>query len=84
VKILGKWKSPHTGCVYPSGWEISLDNKKYIITPQVKDQELRAKHGYWAGTEYWEGTNTVSGDVNGRAYVELNGFCRDLEGTFKF
>ncbi len=84
VKILGKWKSPHTGCTYPSGWEITLDNKKFIVTPQVKDQELHVKHGYWAGPEYWEGTNTVSGDVSGRAYVELNGFCRDLEGSFKF
>ncbi len=84
VKVLGKWKSPHTGCTYPSGWEITLDNKKYIVTPQVKDQELHVKHGYWAGPEYWEGTNTVSGDANGRAYVELNGFCRDLEGNFKF
>jgi len=84
VKILGKWKSPHTGCTYPSGWEVTVDDMKLIIMPQVKDQELHVKHGFWAGPEYWEGTNTVSGDDNGRAYVELNGYCRGVEGSIKF
>ncbi|MCW8931146.1 MAG: carotenoid biosynthesis protein [Gammaproteobacteria bacterium] len=83
VKTLGKWKSPHTGCTYPSGWEVTVDEMKLTIMPQVKDQELRVKHHFWAGPEYWEGTNTVSGDVNGRAYVELNGFCRGIEGSYQ-
>nr|CRH05452.1 Protein of unknown function. Putative secreted hydrolase-like protein [Candidatus Magnetococcus massalia] len=84
VKVLDKWKSPHTGCVYPSGWDVTFDGETYRVEPQVKDQELRATHGFWAGPEYWEGTNTVTGPVNGRAYVELNGFCRGVEGTFGF
>jgi predicted secreted hydrolase/uncharacterized membrane protein len=84
VKILGKWKSPHTKCVYPSGWEVTIEGETFTVMPQVLDQELRVKHGFWAGPEYWEGTNTVTGPVNGRAYVELNGFCRGPEGTIKF
>jgi predicted secreted hydrolase len=80
---MGEWKSPHTGCTYPSGWEVTVDGLKLIVQPQVKDQELHVTHGFWAGPEYWEGTNSVTGDVNGRAYVELNGFCRGIEGSFK-
>ncbi|ABK44108.1 secreted hydrolase-like protein [Magnetococcus marinus MC-1] len=83
VEILGEWTSPHTKCTYPSGWKVTVGDEVFTILPQVKDQELRAVHGYWAGPEYWEGTNTVTSDkVNGRAYVELNGYCRGIEGTW--
>jgi len=81
VKKIGEWKSPHTGCTYPMGWEVFIGTKKYMVTPQVVDQELRAEHDIWIGPEYWEGSNAVSGDSNGRAYVELNGFCRGVEGS---
>jgi predicted secreted hydrolase len=83
VKILDHWISPNTGCKYPSGWEVSVDGIKMLIQPTVKDQELRASHDFWAGPEYWEGDNRVSGDISGKAYVELNGYCRGVEGTIK-
>lgn len=84
VEVLDKWKSPHTGCTYPSGWKVTVDDMTFEVQPYVKDQELRATHGYWAGPEYWEGAASVAGSVNGKAYVELNGYCRGAEGTIKF
>ncbi|QID16376.1 carotenoid biosynthesis protein [Nitrogeniibacter mangrovi] len=81
VEVLGHWKSPHTGCTYPSGWRVTVEGQTYEVQPMVQDQELRAKHGFWPGPEYWEGAATVGGDNAGKAYVELNGFCRSVEGT---
>ncbi len=57
---------------------------KLIIKPLVADQELRAKHDFWGGPEYWEGACSVEGDVKGQAYVELNGYCRSIEGTIDY
>ncbi|MCK0506629.1 carotenoid biosynthesis protein [Aromatoleum anaerobium] len=81
VEILGHWTSPHTGCTYPSGWRVTVEGESFEVQPMVKDQELRARHGYWAGPEYWEGASSVTGAVPGKAYVELNGYCRGVEGS---
>jgi predicted secreted hydrolase/uncharacterized membrane protein len=81
VEVLGHWKSPHTGCTYPSGWRVTVEGETFEVQPMVKDQELRAKHGLWPGPEYWEGAASVAGGSAGKAYVELNGFCRGAEGT---
>lgn len=84
VEVLGKWTSPHTGCIYPSGWRVIVEGETFEIQPMVKDQELRARHGFWPGPEYWEGAASVDGAGPGKAYVELNGFCRGAEGTVAF
>lgn len=76
VVVLDHWTSPHTGCTYPSGWEVTVRGEKFNVQPAVKDQELRAKHDFWIGPVYWEGACTVAGAVNGKAYVELNGYCK--------
>ena len=81
IDILGKWKSPHTENTYPSGWKINISNREMIVIPLLKDQELRAKHLFWIGPEYWEGACKVidiSGKEIGKAYVELNGFGNKL------
>ncbi len=83
VTIKDHWKSPHTGCKYPMGWDVAIGDLRFTVEPMVIDQELRATHGYWAGPEYWEGACSVSGDVTGTAYVELNGYCRGMAGTFR-
>jgi len=83
VKQLGHWKSPTTGTTYPSGWRITLRDMTLVVEPMLENQELCAKHGFWVGPEYWEGACTVSGDSTGKAYVELNGFGRGPEGTFR-
>ncbi len=73
VTPLGEWTSPHTGCTYPSGWAISVRDLELMVTPVMEDQEVDA-----LVVRYWEGMAEVSGDSAGRAYVELNGYCRAL------
>jgi predicted secreted hydrolase len=76
VTILGHWISPDTGCTYPSGWTVVVGDETYTVQPVVLDQQLCGKHGCWIGPVYWEGACSVSGMVHGRAYVELNGYCK--------
>lgn len=83
VKVLDKWTSPNTGCVYPSKWDITIGDLKLTVKPLVADQELRANHDFWAGPEYWEGACSVEGDIKGQAYVELNGYCRSVVETIE-
>jgi predicted secreted hydrolase len=71
VTPIGQWTSPHTGCTYPSGWNIQVREKSFTVTPVLPDQELST-----ATPVYWEGPCTVAGTVAGRAYVELTGYCR--------
>jgi len=76
----GEWTSPHTGAVWPSGWELRIPTRdlQVTITPDVKDQELDTRAT--TGVIYWEGSNVVRGSLNGRpvrgdAYVELTGYA---------
>jgi predicted secreted hydrolase len=75
ASAVGTWTSPHTGAVYPSGWQLTLlDGRHLTIAPQLQDQEL-----YFPDTPgllpYWEGAVTVSGDTPGVGYVELTGYA---------
>ncbi len=70
VSATGEWTSPHTGCTYPSGWELQVRDLSFTVTPVLEDQELHSDH-----ETYWEGASVVEGDVSGRAYVELAGHC---------
>lgn len=70
ITVLNAWTSPHTGCIYPSGWEITVGDLELIVEPVMADQELSD-----VSPVYWEGANVVSGDATGRAYVELTGYC---------
>ncbi len=83
VKVLGSWISPHTGNRYPSGWLVEVKGRQFIVQPAIKDQELRAKHLFWVGPEYWEGKCVVydleKSEV-GEAYVELNGYGKRILG----
>jgi predicted secreted hydrolase len=78
VEQLGTWTSPDTGCTYPSGWRLNVEGLELIVEPLVNNQELRAQHDLWIGPIYWEGASRVYGDAQGQAYVELNGFCKQL------
>lgn len=81
VKVLGHWKSPHTDADYPSGWKVTVGGQTFTVQPLVKDQELRDIDGDgkpWVGV-YWEGACSVSGAINGKAYVELNGFTSPIQ-----
>lgn len=63
------------GMQYPSGWKLLVPSKQIelIITPAVKNQELKLS------VRYWEGSVIVSGKfgtekVTGKGYVELTGY----------
>ena len=72
VTAVGEWISPTTGCAYPSGWEVTVRGLSFIVWPVLEEQELVVPI---AALTYWEGAATVDGDVTGRAYVELSGYC---------
>jgi predicted secreted hydrolase len=72
---VGSWTSPHTGAVYPSGWELRLPDGSHVgVRPLLQDQEL-----YFPETpgllQYWEGAVSISGDRAGQGYVELTGYA---------
>ena len=70
INVLDNWLSPYTSKVYPSSWEIKVNNLNFTVLPVVEDQELSNNFA----NVYWEGACVVSGDVSGRAYVELTGY----------
>jgi len=74
ISNTGTWLSPHTGCEYPMGWELTVAGEHFVITPVLEDQELATGR-----EDYWEGAAIVSGDASGRAYVELTKYCVDEE-----
>ncbi len=69
------WRSPHTGGVYPSAWQVSLPALQVDVqvTPWMADQEL-----VLAPTAYWEGAVRVQGTHSGNGYVELTGYAGEL------
>jgi predicted secreted hydrolase len=81
LEVLDRWRSPHTGAVYPSRWRLRAPRFgiDVTVTPVLDDQELDTR-----GTTmivYWEGACAVEGrhegrDTRGRAYVELVGYDR--------
>ena len=70
ISPLGEWTSPVTGCTYPSGWAISVSGLSLTVTPVQDDQEIPYP------ITYWEGDAIVTGDMSGRAYVELARYCQ--------
>ena len=86
VRATGRWTSPHTGTVYPSGWEIQVPGKgvRLMVRPMMEDQELHALRSI--NQAYWEGSVRVEGEaagesVTGKGYVELVGYGRPLRQT---
>src|SRR4051794_38084082 len=67
VAATGTWTSPHTGAVYPSGWEISAPAQSLALslTPTQVDQELET--GATVGMSYWEGQVEIAGTRGGQA-----------------
>ena len=82
TRALSTWVSPHTGGVYPSGWEVKITGgpgAKVSLTlmPQLLDQELLTTES--TGNVYWEGAVRISGSldsrpISGLGYVELTGY----------
>jgi len=78
VEVVGAWRSPRTGGVYPSGWRVRVPSARLDLSlvPVVLDQELSNLTG---GVSYWEGAVDVNDAVSGRhlgiGYVELTGYA---------
>jgi len=83
IKTAAAWRSPHTGILYPSGWNMKI-NKLGLdlsIAPEVKDQELHDRG--ITPISYWEGACKVEGykkgkKIKGESYVELVGYDKRL------
>lgn len=85
IESTGTWSSPHTGAVYPAGWDVRIaadaigaaDDLRFSITPLQSDQELHS-----GDIAYWEGAVSLSGDVTGYGYAELTGYVQTMTGRF--
>lgn len=82
----GRWKSPHSGGEYPSGWRITVASERLELTlqPALRDQELVTRST--GGVTYWEGLVSIRGTragraVTGKGYVELTGYAGPPPGV---
>lgn len=80
ITVLEQWRSPHTGGMYPSAWQIQLDEPNCLldIRPWMSDQEVN-----FPAVTYWEGAVRFEGmcdgkAVNGNGYIELTGYAGNL------
>lgn len=83
ITATGTWESPHSGAIYPSGWQIEIPalNLSLTLRPYLEDQELLTS------VIYWEGAVSIVGEINGEqvsgdGYVELTGYAHSMEGGF--
>lgn len=81
IQVLDHWTSPATGIVYPSGWQVEINDphlqSALTLEPELKNQELIATQS--TGNIYWEGAVSVQGQsaghrVQGEGYLELTGY----------
>lgn len=78
----GLWKSPHTGGLYPAGFDISIPsrNLKLHIEPKLADQELLLPpFAYWEGAVKGNGSCN-NGFVTAEGYLELTGYGGKILG----
>ena len=80
IKVLDWWTSPHSGGVYPSKWQIQLDQPNCLltVTPKMADQEVN-----FPAVTYWEGAVSFEGKcdgspASGSGYIELTGYAGNL------
>lgn len=72
---IGKWTSPKSGIIYPSGWRVVFPKLKIElrIEPLIPNQEMHASFTYWEGAVQVDGQ--IDGvPVSGRGYAELTGY----------
>lgn len=81
ITATGKWTSPHSGAVYPSGWQLSIPDEdiELEVEPYIQDQELNVSFIYWEGAVRVSGTRQGQ-TVTGNGYVELTGYESSMQG----
>jgi predicted secreted hydrolase len=79
VVALERWRSPHSGTSYPSGWQVRVPevDLHLRLTPTFADQELITRNS--TRVVYWEGSVRIEGrydnqSMRGMGYVELVGY----------
>ncbi|HUG33737.1 MAG TPA: lipocalin-like domain-containing protein [Anaerolineales bacterium] len=80
ITVLGEWRSPHTGGVYPADWQIQLAEPDCLleIHPWMADQEIHfTAFTYWEGAVHFEGACGGS-PIRGNGYIELTGYAGNL------
>ncbi len=82
ITALKRWKSPHSGAVYPVAWRLTILPLaiELSIVANFTDQEMRTAAS--TGVIYWEGSVSATGSVGERpvkadGYVELTGYATD-------
>ena len=83
IQVLGTWKSPQSGAIYPSRWQVTVPSLDLDleIEPYLKDQELNLSFTYWEGAVKIQGVFTGQA-VSGSGYVELTGYADSIAGEF--
>jgi predicted secreted hydrolase len=83
ITVEDRWKSTHSGAVYPAGWRISIPSEQIELkaAPRLADQELRLSFTYWEGAVAVTGTRAGKA-VGGSGYVELTGYAGSMQGQF--
>jgi predicted secreted hydrolase len=80
ITVLDQWRSPHTGGMYPSAWNIQLKepNCELNVQPWMADQEVNFPAvTYWEGAVRFDGT-CAGKPVSGNGYIELTGYAGNL------
>ena len=79
-----KWKSTHTGAVYPIHWSIAIPKLGIALEAQtlLASQELASKTKL--APNYWEGAISLSGrrgphSLSGVGYLEMTGYDHPLQ-----
>lgn len=79
----GTWKSPHTGGLYPAGFEISIPSHSLDLTlsPKMTDQELvLSPFAYWEGAVKGAGKKGEA-PISAEGYLELTGYGGKVIGV---
>jgi predicted secreted hydrolase len=86
IEVLGHWKSPASGGLYPNRWRIGIPaaDIDLVISTMIADQELNTKGS--TGVIYYEGAVAGTGisfkkPVTCEGYVEMTGYAGSIGGT---
>lgn len=78
LEVLDTWQSPHTNSIYPSKWIMRIPkvNLTLNLGTLFADQEMAVS------VQYYEGTISVSGKMNGEniggyGFIEMTGYEHD-------
>jgi predicted secreted hydrolase len=75
LEIAERWRSPASGVTYPIGWRMKVPDEELdlVITPSLRDQELRLSVRYWEGAVAITGRSAAR-EIRGLGYLELAGY----------